>query len=224
MAHTLTGGHFRPRPQLSPANHTRMPSSPGPEIETRAALLQLAAECVNLHLATCLRFIKSTDEASAQMPYFISYATELVQSHSLDWPNAGLLRRTQSLVMGMVLWGASMIYGAIHVAAWDYFFPTSLEQLFWRLSSVWITFCAAFWLVTNMLAHAFPIIDRVQVTYNERRLGWFGTSLITILCAMCGASYTVARAYLVVEAFTSMREVPTDVYRTPSWSQIFPHL
>jgi hypothetical protein len=223
-AHTLTGGHFRPRPQLSSENHTRIPSSPGPESDTRAALLQLAVECVNLYPELRSRFIKSTDEASTQMTYFIPYATELVQPHSLDWPNAGLLRRTQSLIMGMVLWGASMAYGAIHVAAWHYFFPTPLEQLFWRLSSVWVTFCAAFWLVTNLLAHAFPIIDRVWVTYNERRLGWLGTFVITILCAMCGVTYIIARGYLVVEAFTSIREVPTDVYRTPSWSQMFPHL
>lgn len=114
---TLTGGHFRPHPQLSSANLTRMPSSPGPERETRAALLQLAVECVNLYPALRSRFIKSTDEASTQISYFIPYAIELVQPHSLDWPNAGLLRRTQSLIMGMVLWGASMAYGAIHVAA-----------------------------------------------------------------------------------------------------------
>jgi hypothetical protein len=171
------------------------------------------------------RFTKSGKETS--IPHtscFIPYATELVQPHALDWPNAGLLRRVQSLIMGMVLWGASMAYGAIHVAAWDYFFPTTIEQLFWHLSSVWVTFCAAFWLFTHLLAYYFPLIDRVWVAYNERRLAWLGTIVITTLCILCGVSYVVSRAYLVVEAFASIRKVPKEVYKTPSWSQVFPHL
>jgi hypothetical protein len=50
--------------------------------------------------------------ASHSLPgYLIPHATELVQPHALDWPNAGLLRHVQSLIMGMVLWGASMVYG-----------------------------------------------------------------------------------------------------------------
>jgi hypothetical protein len=62
--------------------------------------------------------------------YLIPSATELVQIRRRDWSNAGLLRRTQSLIMGMVLWGASMAYGAIHIAAWNYFFPSPIEELF----------------------------------------------------------------------------------------------
>jgi hypothetical protein len=170
------------------------------------------------------RFSKSADETPDRAHNFIPYVTELVQPHSFDWPNAGLIRRIQSLIMGMVLWGASMIYGAIHVAAWDYFFPTALEQLFWQMSSVWVTFCAAFWLFTNLLAHMFPSIDKTWVAYNERRIGWPGTIVIAALCILCGVSYVVAHAYLVVEAFTSMQEVPMDVYSVPSWSQMFPHL
>jgi hypothetical protein len=67
----------------------------------------------------------------------------------------------------------------------------------------------------------FPFIDRIWVAYNERRLGWLGTIVITTLCIMCGVSYIVARAYLVVEAFASISEVPEDVYKTPSWSEFF---
>jgi hypothetical protein len=126
--------------------------------------------------------------------------------------------------MDMVLWGASMAYGAIHVAAWDYFFPSPLERLFWQMSSIWVTFCAGFWLVTNMLAHVFPFIDKVSVAYNERKLGWLSTGVITMLCILCGLSYIVSRAYIVVEAFVSIRKVPQGVYKTPAWSQVFPHL
>jgi len=89
---------------------------------------------------------------------------------------------------------------------------------------VWVTFCAAFWLMTNLLAHLFPFVDRIWVAYNERRLGWLGTGVISILCILCGVSYIASRAYLVIESIVSIREVPKEVYATPRWSQVFPHL
>lgn len=214
-------GHFRARS----TNNDREPTTPFPEDANKSRQWDLAARVVSQYPVLRSRLtLREQDSLLPNLTCYVPYAEELVQTHALDWPNAGLLRRTQSLIMGMVLWGASMAYGAIHVAAWDYFFPTALEQLFWHLSSVWVTFCAAFWLLTNLLAHFIPFIDRVWVAYNERKLGWFSTGVITLLCILCGVSYIASRAYLVVEAFVSIRRVPTAVYQTPSWSQVFPHL
>lgn len=92
--------------------------------------------------------------------------------------------------MGMVLWSAPMVYGAIYVAAWDYFFLTRTERLFWNLGLAWVTLCAAFWLFTHLLAYHYPVIDRIWVAYNERRLAKVTTIVITILCMLCGASYS----------------------------------
>jgi hypothetical protein len=224
-ANTLSDGRFALRPATQDLDEERVPTSPTPENEIELTRRRLAAEAVTSNPYLRSRFTRpANDTAPGGIAYSIPYATELVQVHSLDWPNAGLLRRTQSLIMGMVLWSASMAYGAIHVAAWNYFFPTTLEQLFWRLSSVWATFCAAFWLFTHLLAYFIPMIDRIWVSYNERKLGWFSTIIITTLCILCGVSYIASRAYLVVEAFASIREVPKGVYETPAWSQVFPHL
>lgn len=202
-----------------------IPASPVASDHVRSKQLQLAAQAVFMYPALQAKFTASGQTSTVpQSTHLDPCLDEYMQPYALDWPNGGLLRRTQSLIMGMTLWGASMAYGAIHVAAWDYFFPTSLEQLFWHLSSVWVTFCAAFWLLTNMLAHLFPFIDRVWVAYNERKLSWFWSGVITLLCILCGVSYIVSRAYLVIEAFVSIRLVPSEVYRTPVWSQVFPHL
>ncbi|PSN66377.1 hypothetical protein BS50DRAFT_526400 [Corynespora cassiicola Philippines] len=210
-------GRFCLRDNKTVDNSAKEPESSVPLDEVDEERRRLAAEAVVKYPAIQSRFERSEDNC------LIPYTDELVQHYSVNWPNAGLLRRTQSLVMGMVLWGASMVYGAIHVSAWDYFFPTKTERLLWQLSSIWVTFCAAFWLLTNLLAHFFPAVDRVWMAYNERRLNWFWTVVITLLCILCGSSYIVSRAYLVVEAFVSIREVPLQVYNTPSWSQVFPH-
>lgn len=224
-AQTVTVGRLDLLPVSEISSKAQEPRSPMPRDEIKLERIQLASEAVNRYPVLRSKFKRLADESNRRCPaYSIPQVTEFLQPYAFDWPNDGLLRRTQSLVMGMVLWGASMAYGAIHVAAWDYFFPTTLERLFWHLSSVWVTFCAAFWLLTNFLAHFFPFIDRLWVAYNERRLGFLSSAVITTLCILCGVSYIVSRAYLVVEAFLSIRKVPKDVYQTPSWSQIFPHL
>lgn len=38
------------------------------------------------------------------------------------------------------------------------------------------------------------------------------------------ALVVLARVYLVVEAFVSLREVPVAVYATPEWTDLLPHL
>ncbi|KAI2479136.1 hypothetical protein Ptr902_09347 [Pyrenophora tritici-repentis] len=150
-------GRFGLRPSSQPSERDRGPMSPAPDMEFTSEVRRLAAKAVGLYPYLKASLTQQTD-ASVQQ-YSLPYVGELVQPNALDWPNEGLLRRTQSLIMGMVLWGASMAYGAIHVAAWDYFFPTALEQLFWRMSSIWVTFCAAFWpgffilTTSNLIAH-----------------------------------------------------------------------
>jgi len=219
---SAVNGQFKLLVDDKPLEHCREPMSPAPNMQLTSELKRLAVEAVVRYPVLNSLFTHPIDMKDPR--YSIPYVSELVQPNALDLPNDGLLRRTQSLIMGMVLWGASMAYGAIHVAAWDYFFPSALEQLFWRMSSIWVTFCAAFWLVTNLLAHVFPLIDRVWVAYNHRKLGWLSTTVITLLCVLCGVSYLSSRAYIVVEAFVSIREVSKAVYDTPSWSQVFPHL
>lgn len=217
-------GQLRLRSGTQTPNQEGKSMAKDPLSEANTRLKGLAEQAIQLYPALHNHFLPSSGTDDPENTYRLPYITELVQPHALDWPNEGFLRRTQSLVMGMVLWGASMAYGAIHVAAWTYFFPTSLEQLFWRMSSIWVTFCAAFWLVTNLLAHVFPFIDRIWIAYNERRLDLLSTLVITSLCVLCGVSYIASRIYLVVEAFISIREVPQGVYETPTWSQVFPHL
>lgn len=219
-----TASRLRPRPDIRIANQEAEAASCNSPIEATSELQRLAEEAIRLYPVLQDHFHPVSESECAKPTYKVPEVTELVQPYAIDWPNDGLLRRTQSLVMGMVLWGASMAYGGIHVAAWNYFFPTPLEQLFWRMSSVWVTFCAAFWLVTNLLAHVFPLIDRIWNAYNQRTLSILSTVFITTLCVLCGVSYIVSRAYIVIEAFVSIREVPRGVYKTPTWSQVFPHL
>lgn len=70
---------------------------------------------------------------------------------------------------------------------------------------MWVIFYAAFLLLIDTLAHLFPLIDSIWVSYNQCKLHCFGFGLIPLPCILCCLSYTVSRAYLVAEAFVSIR-------------------
>lgn len=52
---------------------------------------------------------------------------------------------------------------------------------------------------------------------------WWQNLLIGVPVVVCGASLVFARAFIVVEAFVSIRELPAAAYDTPTWTQVFPH-
>jgi hypothetical protein len=95
-----------------------------------------------------------------------------------------------------------LVFGALHVAAWDFHFPSFTERLLWRISSVGVT-----------------VIPVVIVVILEWRPGsWLEESNTWIAAPL----YTLFRLYMFVEMFVSLREVPASVYQTPQWSQYFP--
>ena len=163
-------------------------------------------------------------EENKQVARLESVTEELLTARVSNWPSEDLLRGTRGLVMGMILWFASMAYGAVHLAAWNEHFPSNLEAWMWRSSSVYITWSGFLWVVINLLAHLSTSInnywERVLV-FQASRASHF---IIGLLCSMCGIAYVFARVYLVLEALISIRQLPLTAYETPDWAQIIPHL
>jgi hypothetical protein len=93
-----------------------------------------------------------------------------------------------------------VVFGGLHVVAWQFHFPTNAEQWMWRISSILSTIC--------------PVIMVLGVYYLDKE--W---SALTIVLAIL---YTTVRLYMFVEMFVSLRAVPASAYRTPEWSQYFP--
>ena len=149
---------------------------------------------------------------------------ELVTEYSSNWPSEHLLRGTEGLVMGMILWSASMAFGAIHLAAWRDHFPTVIEGWLWRASALWIAGSGAIWILINMLAKLTPPINRFWEDVVAMKVGLLPRVVLLVLCGFCGAAYVLSRLFLVVDAFLSLRALPPSAFMTPEWSQLFPHL
>lgn len=101
-----------------------------------------------------------------------------------------------------------LIYGAIHLSAWNSYFPTAAEQMLWRVATCVMTGVALIYLVCAL------------VFFWGARDDW----RVLVLQSLGTAVYVVARTVLVVLSFVGLREVPLGVYETISWVNQLPHI
>jgi hypothetical protein len=95
-------------------------------------------------------------------------------------------------------------FGALHLVAWNFYFPTEAERWLWRVSSLGCIVLPIGIAVSFML-HIEDAPDiYVFLTFGSMAL------------------YFLFRFYMFVEMFVSLRSVPASVYQTPEWSQYFP--
>ncbi|KAL8727725.1 MAG: hypothetical protein Q9166_005838 [cf. Caloplaca sp. 2 TL-2023] len=100
----------------------------------------LAAEAMTLYPAIADRIIcRETPQGGEMLRWFEPAVEELVDDTIGNWATGNLLRAMSGFVMGMVVWSASMAYGGVHATAWHGHFPSRIEALLWRASSICIT-------------------------------------------------------------------------------------
>ena len=123
-----------------------------------------------------------------------------------------------SVFFGMGIGGA--VFGAVHFAAWDFTFPTSVERLLWRIS------CG--------IIFGFPVLmSAIYVSYlkwaegkddqgknagdswTNRVLRRFGHVLVPV--------YLLARSYLWVEVFRSLAYSPPGIFTSIALPTMVPH-
>ena len=148
---------------------------------------------------------------------------QLLAEYSRNWPSDELLRDVGGLVVGMVLWLANFLYGGIHAAAWNDHFPSTTEKWLWRSSASYIAFCGGLWVVLNFIVSSHQPLNDFWEHWMDGKKGWFQNLSLGSLVFICGFSLMLARAYIVIEAFVSIRQLPLAAYDTPSWSRVLPH-
>lgn len=172
---------------------------------------------------------KRTGQAKGPLPakealHRVCMSEELVVERPKNWPGDDLVRDMQGHLMGIILWTVTILYGAVHLAGWNEQFPTVVEQWFWRASAAYIVFSGLLWSFLNLLGHLSGSVwwfwYDMLAGYGSQR----GYRILLALCYLGGILYVVARVYLVVEAFISLRALPASAYQSPSWILTVPHL
>jgi hypothetical protein len=148
-----------------------------------------------------------------------SEALELLENKNQDdreWgkniSNAGPIG--EGLDGDLLLWGlliGAVVFGAPHIGAWNFKFPTQIEQIFWRVTSVYCTcigipsyICA---IVGGLLDEKFPRFEMVTLWTIYILLG----------------SYVVGRLFILVEIFRTLCFLPQSAY-TSTWASSLPHV
>ncbi|KAH8751561.1 hypothetical protein BGZ57DRAFT_934427 [Hyaloscypha finlandica] len=188
----------------------------------------LAAAAVQTFPAVRARFNKlEPDPKDPSVTRTLTYEPlieQLVVRNARNWPSDFLLPGLGGELMGMTLWFATMAYGGVHIAAWNEYFPTRAEQQLWRLSSVYIACSGLLWLLMNVFGAISPWASLYWDRFIAFQAFWVEYIVYGVTATACGILYIFARAFLVVDAIVSLRQLPVQIYSTPQWSEIIPHL
>ncbi|KAF4549815.1 Hypothetical protein D9617_20g028710 [Elsinoe fawcettii] len=137
----------------------------------------------------------------------------------------------------------TLIYAAIHVAGWNFSFPSTAELVFWRgCSTILLLATFLYWFI--MISASFTRKRRWQKWYTQLVYGrdraaqveleletqrrkapptehflWWEFWLLFLLWCI----YVTARTYLIVEPFLGLRALPSSAYRTVEWADLIPH-
>jgi hypothetical protein len=141
---------------------------------------------------------------------------------------------------------ATLLFTAIHVAGWNFDFPTATERLLWRISSLLLFgITVAFWVFETIAS--WTRLERWRAIYlylcnqeglerhrrdmtrrqtlqpkrkmTELPLKWEFATIMPMAII-----YGVARLYLIVEAFAELRNVNASAFVNVEWTNFIPHV
>ena len=127
-----------------------------------------------------------------------------------------LVRNYRSHPMAGWLVIGTTVFGGIHCIAWNYYFPSRLEQKLWRAAA----------LVTTLAPLLLPIIDRGATSFqrrfnfssSSRAAVWFLNFWATVPPLAILLAYVTLRICIIGLIFSSFRALPEGVYNT-TWTR-----
>ncbi|PVF91975.1 hypothetical protein CPB86DRAFT_666863, partial [Serendipita vermifera] len=120
------------------------------------------------------------------------------------------------------------VFGAIHCIAWLYPFPSHVEQVLWRLSSIAIIGVPALLFIAMGVG---IILGRVEERFPETRWLYLVVQVIEyiivypllfILFFLGPLLYVVSRVVTFVLAFKTLSSLPADAFHTIPWTKWIP--
>lgn len=111
-------------------------------------------------------------------------------------------------------------YGAVHLAAWNFFFPTNAERIIWLVSGFFITFL----LLGYMIGASTLTESRILSWLRTPDRSHTSASIHSVILYLGGTLiYVLARLFLIAESLAGLRALPATTYDSVVW-QDFPHI
>jgi len=112
----------------------------------------------------------------------------------------------------------SCFYAGAHASAWSSHFPTYIERWIWRGACICIASVVPF------LCTLFFICSKVIDSRINLFLKKLNVAVFCFLAGMTTISYLLARLFIPVEAFISIRSLPVGAFETVQWVEYWPHV
>ncbi|KDR70361.1 hypothetical protein GALMADRAFT_24345, partial [Galerina marginata CBS 339.88] len=121
-----------------------------------------------------------------------------------------------------------ILFGAIHLAAWNFSFPSLIETNIWRVSSLIITSVPVMYLVVEIYVFFlvdYPVLPKSLKNNSrvQKMLNFLGSFMLVVLSAAL-LLYIVARLALLVVALTTLRDLPPEALAAVKWTLFLPHI
>jgi hypothetical protein len=127
---------------------------------------------------------------------------------------SGFLEPKETWIVVLASMIFATIFGWIHCAAWNFSFPTEIEQHLWRISSLVLT-C-----VPTVLLMGGIFLGCVADVAPQ----WLKDLLVLIVFFATCLLYGLARATLLTLALSSLRSLPPSAYKNVLWTTFIPHI
>ncbi|KAK5745728.1 hypothetical protein LTR17_001229 [Elasticomyces elasticus] len=194
------------------------PNAPRPD--SSVWLTQNDVQCMKLACELAVQY-PSMAIAFSRSPLDDSVGTPHLVLRSKNWPSlgtwnsSGVQLHSKAILAGFTL--AGVVYGMIHLSAWNAPFPSVSQMWLWRASPITLISSPVFLIIGLMGDY-----DANESDGNVCSLFCapfsFAFMVIGVLC------YVTARTYLVVECFIGLSHLPPDAFLVPHWSRYFPHI
>jgi hypothetical protein len=184
---------------------------------------------VSLHYHNTIGHLDSKSNSVPQVinsSYYNTDPSNIGSQHTIiDWSKSGDgsmtgMARVEIICVVIILLG--FVYAGCHATAWNSHFPTFAERSFWRGACIVIS-CGG---PTLILFFYINLLYNWMVNkYGRDNWKTIVSSLPLSLFLVFGTLlYCLARGYIVVEAFISVRSLPAGAYKSVDWIDFWPHM
>jgi hypothetical protein len=142
-----------------------------------------------------------------------------VYNRDVPWINwtmlGGELRVSKSDIFGLFL--GTTVFGAVHIAAWNFDFPTPVESLMWKITAV---LCTTIILVFVCFVLVIDVLFKMELSGMVKFMAGLAAGITMLSIPVI---YVVCRLFLVVEVFRCLCFLPPSAY-VATWAANVPHV
>ena len=194
-----------------------IPTTPYMDMSIAEVLVLAGEQASNPFRDTPLDFVKPQLYTSSQLPLRRWWEVQQRPLPRISNDRDSRLHNLQTVIMLAV---PTASFSLIHLAAWNFEFPTRVEQLLWR----WTCISMGIVLGIGCFAEAGSIIKDKYMTTGLTNLNGYKLKWPTnLLFFIPGALYFSSRFIVIVEILISLRLLPSGCFQNVQWMNIFPH-